>query len=173
MEQGKATHSSIWPGEFHGLHSPRGRKQSDTTEWFFTFTLLRDTHVYSFLLGSALKLLAESPGAASPVACAVTGPPAGHIWPALPETESDGPRGTLAPDGCHLRSHSALRPWTLHHQLPSSAALPTPQSPRDVTESELQQWCASTTKMPCLPTQEESAHLTLMGMDVMWREHHA
>ena len=22
----------FWPGEFHGLHSPRGRKESDTTE---------------------------------------------------------------------------------------------------------------------------------------------
>ena len=21
-----------WPGEFHGLHSPQGRKESDTTE---------------------------------------------------------------------------------------------------------------------------------------------
>jgi len=23
----------IWPGEFHGLYSPCGRKESDTTEW--------------------------------------------------------------------------------------------------------------------------------------------
>ena len=23
----------FWPGEFHGLYSPRGRKESDTTEW--------------------------------------------------------------------------------------------------------------------------------------------
>ena len=22
----------LWPGEFHGLYSPRGRKESDTTE---------------------------------------------------------------------------------------------------------------------------------------------
>ena len=32
LEQGKATHSSILPGEFHGLYSPWGRKESDTTE---------------------------------------------------------------------------------------------------------------------------------------------
>ena len=32
LEKGKATHSSILPGEFHGLYSPRGRKGSDTTE---------------------------------------------------------------------------------------------------------------------------------------------
>ena len=32
LEKGKATHSSIWPGEFHGLCSPWGRKESDMTE---------------------------------------------------------------------------------------------------------------------------------------------
>ena len=32
LEKGKATHSSILPGEFHGLDSPWGRKESDTTE---------------------------------------------------------------------------------------------------------------------------------------------
>ena len=32
LEKGKATHSSILAGEFHGLHSLWGRKESDTTE---------------------------------------------------------------------------------------------------------------------------------------------
>ena len=32
LEKGKATHSSILPGEFHGLNSPWGCKESDTTE---------------------------------------------------------------------------------------------------------------------------------------------
>ena len=35
LEIGMATHSSIlvfWPGEFHGLNSPWGRKESDMTE---------------------------------------------------------------------------------------------------------------------------------------------
>ena len=32
LEKGKATHSSIWPGEFHGLYSPWGHKESDMTE---------------------------------------------------------------------------------------------------------------------------------------------
>ena len=34
LEKGKATHSSIlpWPGEFHGLCSPWGRKELDMTE---------------------------------------------------------------------------------------------------------------------------------------------
>ena len=27
LEKGKVTHSSVWPGEFHGLNSPRGRKE--------------------------------------------------------------------------------------------------------------------------------------------------
>ena len=32
LEKGKATHSIFWPGEFHGLYGPWGRKESDTTE---------------------------------------------------------------------------------------------------------------------------------------------
>ena len=30
LEKGKATYASIWPGEFHGLYSPWGRKELDT-----------------------------------------------------------------------------------------------------------------------------------------------
>ena len=32
LEKGKGTHSSIWPGEFRGLYSPWGCKESDTAE---------------------------------------------------------------------------------------------------------------------------------------------
>ena len=32
LEKGKATQSIFWPGEFHELYSPWGRKESDTTE---------------------------------------------------------------------------------------------------------------------------------------------
>ena len=32
LKKGKATHSSILAREFHGLYSPWGRKESDTTE---------------------------------------------------------------------------------------------------------------------------------------------
>ena len=32
LEKGKAIHSSILAGEFHGLYRPWGRKESDTTE---------------------------------------------------------------------------------------------------------------------------------------------
>ena len=32
LEKGIATHSSIWPGEFHGLCGPWGRKELDTAE---------------------------------------------------------------------------------------------------------------------------------------------
>ena len=34
LEKGKATHSVFWPGEFHGLYSPRGCEESDMTEDF-------------------------------------------------------------------------------------------------------------------------------------------
>ena len=33
LEKGKATHSNILPGEFHGLYSTWGCKEWDTTEW--------------------------------------------------------------------------------------------------------------------------------------------
>ena len=32
LEKGKATISVFWPGEFHGLYSPWGHKESDSTE---------------------------------------------------------------------------------------------------------------------------------------------
>ena len=32
LEKGRATHSAFWPGEFHGLYSPWGHKELDTTE---------------------------------------------------------------------------------------------------------------------------------------------
>ena len=32
LEKGMATHSSILPGELHGLYSPRGHKEKNTTE---------------------------------------------------------------------------------------------------------------------------------------------
>ena len=32
LEKGITTHSSILPGELHGLYSPRGHRESNTTE---------------------------------------------------------------------------------------------------------------------------------------------
>ena len=32
LEKVKVTHSVFWPGEFHGLYSSWGHKESDTTE---------------------------------------------------------------------------------------------------------------------------------------------
>ena len=32
LEKGKATYQIFWPGEFRGLYSLWGRKESDTTE---------------------------------------------------------------------------------------------------------------------------------------------
>ena len=39
LEKGKTTAPVFWPGEFHGLYSPWGRKQSDTTERLSLFTI--------------------------------------------------------------------------------------------------------------------------------------
>ena len=38
LEKGKDTHPVFWPGEFHGLYSPCGHKESDTDWETFTFT---------------------------------------------------------------------------------------------------------------------------------------
>ena len=32
LEKGRLPATVFWPGEFHGLYSPGGRKESDTTE---------------------------------------------------------------------------------------------------------------------------------------------
>ena len=32
LDKGKSTTPVFWPGEFNGLYSPWGRKESDTTE---------------------------------------------------------------------------------------------------------------------------------------------
>ena len=32
LEKGRSPTPVFWPGEFHGLFSPRGRKEPDTTE---------------------------------------------------------------------------------------------------------------------------------------------
>ena len=49
LEKEEATHSSILTGEFHGLYSPWGRKESDTTEHFslsFSSYIVVQTYLY-------------------------------------------------------------------------------------------------------------------------------
>ena len=39
----------FWPGEFHGLYSPWGRKESDTTEWLsLSYIIYLHTHTYTY-----------------------------------------------------------------------------------------------------------------------------
>ena len=38
LEKGKATTPVLWPGEFHGLYSPQGGRESDATEQLSLFT---------------------------------------------------------------------------------------------------------------------------------------
>jgi len=41
------THSVFWPGEFHGLYSPQGCKELDTTEQLsHHFTSFKDIRAY-------------------------------------------------------------------------------------------------------------------------------
>ena len=39
----------FWPGEFHGLYNPWGRKESDTTEWLSLLqtSILKGVHIVS------------------------------------------------------------------------------------------------------------------------------
>ena len=49
LEKEEATHSSILTGEFHGLYSPWGRKELDTTEHFslsFSSYIVVQTYLY-------------------------------------------------------------------------------------------------------------------------------
>ena len=41
----------FWPGEFHGLYSPWGRKESDRTEWYF------DTGAFYFICLGNLSII--------------------------------------------------------------------------------------------------------------------
>ena len=46
LEKGKATHSVFWPGEFHGLYGPWGRKEFYMTEPLSLTSLLpRSKHL--------------------------------------------------------------------------------------------------------------------------------
>ena len=51
LEKGKATHSSIlaWPGEFYGLYSPWGRKESDTTDNFCFQSRFGIIYIYIYI----------------------------------------------------------------------------------------------------------------------------
>ena len=54
LEKGRLWTPVFWPGEFHGLHSPWGRKESDMTERiYFNF------HIYGTLSLGEKKSLAN------------------------------------------------------------------------------------------------------------------
>ena len=60
-EKGKATHSSILPGEFHGQrnlmgYSPWGYKESDTTEQFKLLPLQVPSRSFPQFLSLALSI---------------------------------------------------------------------------------------------------------------------
>ena len=63
LEKGKATPPVFWPGEFHGLYSPWGRKESDMTERlslhipFPTWSLLPLLPAHVFLLSKNLLII--------------------------------------------------------------------------------------------------------------------
>ena len=48
LEEGKATHSSIWPVKFYGLYSPCSCKESDTTERL-PLTQVESGEIFSWL----------------------------------------------------------------------------------------------------------------------------
>ena len=46
LEKGKATHSSILAGEFHGLYSPLGHKQTQLSDFRFSLSYLQLLFVF-------------------------------------------------------------------------------------------------------------------------------
>ena len=63
LEKGKATHSSIPPGEFHELYRPWGRKDLDMTEW----------PSVSLSMDAAAKSLQLCPTLCDPMDCSLPG----------------------------------------------------------------------------------------------------
>ena len=61
LEKEKATHSSILAGEFHGLYSPRGCKESDTTEWLSLSPIQWEIRKKSPYLAKIIKQCLLSP----------------------------------------------------------------------------------------------------------------
>ena len=49
LEKGTATTPVFWPGEFHGLYSPWGHKESDMTEQLSLHFLSKQVNVLWFL----------------------------------------------------------------------------------------------------------------------------
>ena len=57
QEKGTATHPVFWPGEFHGLYSPWGRKELDVTERLSLLSVYALSLTISFLYCTVLHLL--------------------------------------------------------------------------------------------------------------------
>ena len=47
LEKGKVPTPVFWPGEFHGLYSLWGRKESDTTERLSLHFIVEDVYFYT------------------------------------------------------------------------------------------------------------------------------
>ena len=61
LKKGKATHSSIWPGEFHGLYNPWSRKEWDMIERFLLPLYLLDlAGLYVFCWVSQVILVVKN-----------------------------------------------------------------------------------------------------------------
>ena len=61
LEKGKATTPVFWPGEFHGLNSPGGHKESDVTEQLSLLCYIRILQ-YIFQSGKYYKTLNDQHG---------------------------------------------------------------------------------------------------------------
>ena len=57
LEKGTATYSVFWPGEFHGLFSPLGRKELDTTEHLWNNRLVTNRKKSTLRLDIVIPLI--------------------------------------------------------------------------------------------------------------------
>ena len=105
LQPHESQHARPWPGEFHGPHSPWGRKESDRTE-----------QLSLSLTKQVLPGLGEGESGDAP--CPVTWSQLPSLWPQFPHLYLKG--GTLLPAGPYQ-----LRASQVH----SLALLPTPTPP--------------------------------------------
>ena len=107
QEKGKATHPVFWPGQFHGLYSPWGCKESDATE--------RLSHTVQF---SSVTQLCPTP--CDPMNRSRPGLPVHHQLPEFTQTQvhqvSDAiqpshPLSSPSPPAPNPSQHESLFQW--------------------------------------------------------------
>ena len=116
LEKRKATTPVFWPGEFHGLYSPWGHKESDTTEWLSEIIGCLFYYVH-YQFSSVTQ---SCPTLCDPINCSMPGLPVPHQLPEFTQTHvhrvSDAiqpshPLASPSPPAPNSSQHQSLFQW--------------------------------------------------------------